>query len=229
MSSPYTLTLYPDLTLACDRSPAGGAPTPGGAQYVLTGDVQDFTPEDNADFYANPADVDDRGIVANLLGPDGLPGERRRVWQGCGVSPGVWSVGGCGCIRVQICHCGEGFGQKLDTYPCLPTIGESSAGTPQMCFSCSGSCRVGCRPLSDICNQLSLCAIHVTLLTGHRSRPCSIRGGQRLDADDARAGVLRRLVRGAPGPPGALLAAGRLRCVHRRLQLCAALLLADRR
>ncbi len=41
---------------------------------MLTGDVQDFTPEDNADFFTNPADVDDRGIVANLLGPDGLPG-----------------------------------------------------------------------------------------------------------------------------------------------------------
>ena len=41
---------------------------------MLTGFIQDFTPDDNADFYVDPADADDRGIVANLLGPDGLPG-----------------------------------------------------------------------------------------------------------------------------------------------------------
>jgi len=75
------LALYP-IIVASHRSPAGGAPTPASPQYVLTGDVQDFTPEDNADFYANPADVDDRGIVANLLGPDGLPG-KYRGWQDC--------------------------------------------------------------------------------------------------------------------------------------------------
>jgi len=74
--------LKPDIRTH-HRSPAGGAPTPTGPQYVLSGEIQDFTPEDNADFYAAFADVDDRGIVSNLLGPDGLPGARflRPAWM----------------------------------------------------------------------------------------------------------------------------------------------------
>ncbi len=68
---------YPEILIpARGRSPANGAPTPSGPQYVLSGEIQDFTPEDNADFYADFADKDDRGIVSNLLGPDGLPGAR---------------------------------------------------------------------------------------------------------------------------------------------------------
>jgi hypothetical protein len=59
---------------AHDRSGSGGPPTPLGPEFVLTGEIQDFTPEDNQDFFAYHADEDDHGIVANLLGPDGLPG-----------------------------------------------------------------------------------------------------------------------------------------------------------
>ena len=72
---------------------------------MLTGEIQDFTPEDNADFYANPAGVDDRGIVANLLGPDGLPGARHTAGAKAPARSGVgqgWSQGRIhGCCAAQ--------------------------------------------------------------------------------------------------------------------------------
>ena len=65
----------PELRIAPHhRSGSGSTPAPTGPEYVLTGEIQDFTPGDNADFYASFADQDDHGMVANLLGPDGLPG-----------------------------------------------------------------------------------------------------------------------------------------------------------
>ena len=58
-----------------DRSGSGGTPAAAGLEFVLTGEVQDFTPEDNQDFFVTHTVEDDHGIVANLLGPDGLPGQ----------------------------------------------------------------------------------------------------------------------------------------------------------
>jgi hypothetical protein len=41
--------------------------------YVISGILRDFTPALNPDFAPQP-DHDDRGFVANLIDPDGLPG-----------------------------------------------------------------------------------------------------------------------------------------------------------
>ena len=68
--------------------PQISAPTPGTASsgvtfsgaslapYVISGILRDFTPTLNPDFKAQP-DANDRGIVANLIDPDALPGAAR--------------------------------------------------------------------------------------------------------------------------------------------------------
>ena len=45
-------------------------------RMVISGILRDFTPTLNPDFKAQP-DANDRGIVANLIDPDALPGAAR--------------------------------------------------------------------------------------------------------------------------------------------------------
>ena len=79
--------INPNQNLQLIRSPALqiSAPTPGTASsgvtfsgaslapYVISGILRDFTPALNPDFGPQP-DGNDRGIVANLIDPDALPG-----------------------------------------------------------------------------------------------------------------------------------------------------------
>ena len=65
----------PDAQASSPGTEAGGKTYSGTplAPYVISGVLRDFTPVLNPDFGPQP-DHDDRGFVANLIDPAGLPG-----------------------------------------------------------------------------------------------------------------------------------------------------------